>query len=90
MSKKTKKEKIIYYDDGSTISDMSSVNKTGRPKQNKVQEEQRSFLPTVKPTSKWATYWQAVRMMVVPMLFVLGVLAILFLCLLGFSHCVGA
>lgn len=90
MSKKEKKEKVIYYDDGSTISDMSSVTRTGQPKQPKKQEEKPSFIPQTKPTSKWKTYWQAVRTMVVPMFIVLAILGVLFLCALCFSQCVSA
>lgn len=73
MSKK-KKEKIIYYDDNSTIVDMSSVNRTGQPQPQKKKQ----YID--KPQeSKWQTYWSAVRMMILPMFVVLGILAFLFL-----------
>ena len=78
MSKQTKpkKEKIIYYDDNSTISDMSGLTKGRRkPEPKPQQSEQYTFTRT---TSKWRTYWSAVRMMVIPMFVVLGILAILF------------
>lgn len=90
MAKKEKKEKIVYYDDGSTISDMSRVNGKNQSKQVKKQEQKPSFIPHSKPTSKWKTYWQAVRIMVFPMCLALAMLGILFLCVMTFSRCVGA
>ena len=57
-----KKEKITYVDDGRTIADMSNV--TGgrgcfsRPK----------YVPGPSFKEAWKTYWNAVRMMFVPML----------------------
>ncbi|MBO5412122.1 MAG: OadG family protein [Clostridia bacterium] len=74
--KKQKKEKIIYYDDNSTIADMSSVNKKGTPQ------------PPPEPkrystgSQKWRTYWNAVKMMFFPMCVVLLVLAGLYLVLM--------
>jgi len=66
------KEKIVYYDDNSTVHDMSGV--TGRkdpaPKQKSTARE------------KWKTYFHAVKMMLFPMFLVLAVLALLFLILL--------
>ena len=85
--KKKKKEKVIYYDDGSTISDMSRVNRTGEPRSPKPQENRADGMRNVRSTSKWKTYWQSVRMMLVPMLVVLGVLCVVFLALLGLGHC---
>lgn len=75
MAKK-KKEKIIYYDDNSTIADMSSVNKKGQ-KQEPRPPKKRS---TAK--EKWDTYWAAVSKMWIPMFIVLGVLCILYLFLM--------
>ena len=69
---KKKKEKIIYYDDNSTIADMSNVTRTGKKQPPKQQK------PPVGE-SKWQTYWAAVRMMFVPMFFVLGIITVLFL-----------
>ncbi len=57
--KKKKKEKIIYIDDGRTISDMSGV---------------KSNLDWTRKGTKssfgdiWRTYWSAVGMMIKPML----------------------
>ena len=72
MAKK-KKEKIIYYDDNSTIVDMSNVTKNGKP--------QPARPPTVKSTfrEKWDTYWSAVKMMLLPMCIALSALAIIYL-----------
>ena len=71
MAKK-KKEKIIYYDDNSTIIDMSCVNKKG--------EKQPSRPPKKQSTAKekWDTYWAAARMMVIPMCIALLVIGMLF------------
>lgn len=63
--KKEKKEKVIYIDDGSTIADMSNVgygysSKNGRPRST--------------AREKWRTYWEAVKMMLLPTLIISGVL----------------
>jgi hypothetical protein len=75
MSKKQKqkKEKIIYYDDNSPIADMSAVNRSGKKKPPLPPRKQ----STAK--EKWETYWMAVKTMFKPMLFVLGVLGVLYL-----------
>lgn len=86
MSKK-KKEKVIYYDDNSTISDMSNVNgmynriiptDTAKKFQN-TQSKQKQ--PKIKSTAKekWDTYISTVRLMFKPMLIVIGILCVLFL-----------
>lgn len=71
MAKK-KKEKIIYYDDNSTIADMSNVTRNGKP--------QPSRPPRVKSTfrEKWDTYWSAVKMMIMPMCIALLIIAVLY------------
>ncbi|MBR1867308.1 MAG: hypothetical protein IJ800_01865 [Clostridia bacterium] len=73
-NKKDKKEKIVYYDDGSTIADMSAVNKYG-----KKDERPRSPKKNSTFKEKWNTYWDAVRLMVIPMFIVLGFLLVLYL-----------
>ena len=62
-NKKPKKEKIYYVDDGRSVADMSGVSgprlgnrNPGRPR------------PTFKDS--WQTYWDAVKMMFGPILFV--------------------
>ena len=78
MSKKEnkeKKEKVIYYDDNSTLVDMSSVTRNGR------KQEPRPAKPPSSFSDKWNTYWSAVNMMIKPMFIVLGVIAFLYLLL---------
>ena len=72
MAKK-KKEKITYVDDGRTIADMSGV--TGG----------RNYIPRSKYTpgpsfkQAWKTYWNAVRMMLVPMLVTIAGIGLIYL-----------
>ena len=68
-----KKEKIIYYDDNSTIVDMSNVNKKGERRPAPPPKQRSTF------TEKWKTYWSAVRMMIIPMCIVLLIIAFLYL-----------
>ncbi|MBP5307680.1 MAG: hypothetical protein J6Z34_00920 [Clostridia bacterium] len=72
MSKKKKKEKVIYYDDGSTVADMSRVNRTGEKLPERPPKQKSGF------REKWNTYWAAVKLMIVPMFVVLAVLLFLF------------
>ncbi len=60
MAKKEKKEKVVYYDDGRTIADMSNVGR-GRPSFS-------SRGTTSKFRDIWRTYWDATRMMLLPTL----------------------
>ena len=75
MAKK-KKEKIIYYDDNSTLVDMSEVTRNG--KKAKPQTTKRHSTAS----EKWQTYWSTVRVMVFPMLIVLAILCGLYLLLM--------
>ena len=70
MSKRKKKEKVTYIDDGRTIADMSNV---GTPRVN-------GHKGTLK--EQWNTYWSAVKMMFVPMLVALGIISVAFLVML--------
>lgn len=65
-----KKEKITYIDDGRTLADMSGV--TGGRLTRKP--------GTPRPRAKdaWNTYWNAVRMMFLPMLAFMGGICIIF------------
>ena len=75
MSKKynkKKKQKVTYIDDGSSIADMSGVG----GKKNKTPNTPR---PRATFKEQWQTYTDAVKMMFLPMLAVLGMLAIAFL-----------
>ncbi len=77
MSKK-KKEKIKYYDDNSTIADMSNV---GKRRRIPTTSEQKGGKPPSSFKDKWTTYWETVKMMVLPMLTVLAALSVIFLIL---------
>ena len=71
MAKK-KKEKIIYYDDGSTISDMSNVTQNGKKEPTRAPKKISTFGEKLK------TYWEAVKMLVIPMCVALIVVAFLY------------
>ncbi len=71
MSKKPKKEKVRYYDDGRTIADMSNV---AGPRLSSNPNKYRS---TAK--ERWQTYWKAVKMMFVPMLVVIVAIGIIYM-----------
>ena len=72
MSKKKtkkKKPKVIYIDDGSTIADMSGVTggfRRNRDPRHSLSEQRKTFLA-------------AMRMMVRPMLFVMGIITLAYL-----------
>ena len=70
---KKKKEKIIYYDDNSTIVDMSSVNRKGEPKKPQPARRQSTA------RQKWETYWGAVKRMFVPMLVVMVAICVIYM-----------
>lgn len=68
--KKDKKEKVKYIDDGRTIADMSNL--VGGSRWTK-----RGTSSGIKDI--WRTYWSATRMMIKPMLVVIGFLCAAFL-----------
>ena len=70
-NKRNKKQKTVYVDDGSSIADMSSVG--GKKK------TQNTPRPHATLREQWQTYTDAVKLMFLPMLAVLGMLAIAFL-----------
>ena len=72
--KKEKKDKVRYYDDGRTVSDMSGV----RPSPLSGGDPLR---PRASAKEQWDTYWNAVKMMLGPMLVVLVGLGILYMIL---------
>ena len=63
---KKKKEKVVYIDDGRTIADMSGV--TG----GFQLPERPAWKPRSSLKEQWETYKAAVKMMIVPMLTVVG------------------
>ena len=69
MAKKTKKEKITYIDDGRTLADMSGIS---GPRMG------RRLGPSPRFKDVWKTYWNAVRMMFLPMLATIGAICVLF------------
>lgn len=75
---KKKKEKIIYVDDGRTIADMSALG--GKKRENGKKEQHRAnYLGRASLKEQFETYIGAVKMMFLPMLAVLGVLAAAFI-----------
>ncbi len=73
--KKKKKEKIIYVDDGSTIVDMSALG--GASEGEKPYRDD-----TQKPLPRWRqilrTYFESMRLMILPMLVFMGLIAVAF------------
>ncbi len=65
-----KKEKVIYVDDGRTLADMSGVSGP-RLTRNPAKASTRF-------KDAWKTYWNAVKMMFLPMLAVIGALVVLY------------
>ena len=68
---KEKKKKTVYVDDGRTIADMSGLN---HPRLTRSK-----YTPHSTAKEKWDTYWNAVRMMFVPMLFVITGIAVIYM-----------
>lgn len=74
MGKKSKKEKIKYIDDGSSVADMSGIHSGPRLNRN-------PYRSRPKAKDVWNTYWSAVKMMFVPMLVVICALIIIYMIL---------
>ena len=71
MGKKQKKEKVYYVDDGRTVADMSGLSSGPRL------GGRHPASPRPKAKDVWNTYWNAVKMMFVPMLTVIcGILVV--------------
>lgn len=68
--KKKKKPKTVYYDDGRTVADMSYL-RGGRPKEP-------AGIKKSGWREKWRTYFQSVKMMLLPTLVVLGLVTVAF------------
>lgn len=86
MSKKNKKktpkpkrEKITWIDDGSTIADMSGVGR--KPRRGQPPPTARPGKPYSRFRECAATYFAAVKMMLLPMFVVIGILCVVFLLL---------
>ncbi len=80
--KKPKKDKPVYIDDGRTIADMSGL-RGEKPKKESGGQNAPRFQPPIEDTwkSRMTTYFAAVRMMFVPMLITMGIIALAFLVL---------
>ena len=73
MSKNKKpKKKVTYIDDGRTIADMSGVGKKRPESPGRLDRPNSSF------KAQWNTYWNTVKMMVLPMLIVIGIICLAF------------
>ncbi len=73
MGKKPKKEKVRYYDDGRTVADMSGVSGP------RLSSSRSRYTPRASVKERWNTYWNAVKMMFVPMLVVIVALGIIYM-----------
>ena len=74
--KKAKKSKPLYYDDGRTIADMSSLN-GGKRRLGGNATPSLGGRASLKEQAQ--TYFAAVKMMIAPMLTVIGAICVLFL-----------
>ncbi len=85
MSKKNcdkkKKEKIVYIDDGSTIFDMSGLDQTKRFSVNRQKPVSRPIRQPSRFKAILQTYFDSVRMLLLPMLVFVGAICLLFLIL---------
>lgn len=61
------KKKTVYVDDGRTLADMSGVSGGMRLGKSNVRAK-----------DAWNTYWNAVKMMFLPMLAVIGALVVIY------------
>ena len=66
------KNKVKYVDDGRTLADMSNVSTRRLPKRDKA-------TPRSPAKDIWSTYWNAVRMMLVPTLVMLCALGVVYM-----------
>ena len=69
---KKNKEKIVYIDDGRTIADMSGV--TG----GFFHRSRPSWQPRPRFKEVWNTYWSVVKLMLKPMLVVVGGIGLIY------------
>lgn len=90
---KKKKKKVIYYDDGRTIADMSNLyGKTSSDGEKKKESYTTGgepdykgnpyfgkFRPGHTPKDWLKTYWETVKLMILPMFATLGIIAAAFL-----------
>lgn len=75
--KKETKEKVVYIDDGSTVADMTPGDENGKRREKR----ERSYAPHAPLRDQLRTFTDAQRMMLLPMLVMLGIIALAFLIL---------
>ena len=80
-SNQKKKEKIVYIDDGSTIFDMSGLEQTKRFSTNRQKPTSRPIRQPSRFKAILQTYFDSVRMLLLPMLVFVGAICLLFLIL---------
>lgn len=87
MSKdKKNKKKTVYVDDGRTIADMSALygKRADNSEQNKKYEQKNApknafgFRPGHTPKDWAKTYWEAVKLNLMPMFVTIGIICIAF------------
>ena len=84
---KKKREKVVWVDDGRTIADMSNLPTRGfgkslsdaRPKREMSESEKQFDRSSPKWRDCVATYFAAVKMMILPMLVTIGIISLAFL-----------
>ena len=79
--KKKKKPKTVYIDDGRTICDMSALDRArGKSSDTSLAQPKQPSQGRVRASVKeqLRTYFEAVKMMLLPMLVVLGVISVAF------------
>ena len=84
---KKKREKVVWVDDGRTIADISNLPTRGfgkslsdaRPKREMSESEKQFYRSSPKWRYCVATYFAAVKMMILPMLVTIGILTLAFL-----------
>ena len=78
MSKGKKKKKTVYVDDGSSICDMSALDK-GRSRNNSGYRSNKYTFGTSRFQECFKTYIAAVKMMIKPMFITIGIITLAFL-----------
>ena len=85
--KKNKKKKVVYIDDGSTIADMSGIDKVrprafgSRPDSDKNKDNSTSnngIYTGNKFKDSVRTYFQTVKLMIIPMFITIGIICAAF------------
>lgn len=79
---KKKKEKVVYIDDGSTVFDMSGLRQTKKPFAPDIHGYGTPKKKRQKPPSRFRailnTYFDSVKLMLLPMLVFIGIIAVAF------------